>query len=709
MVGELGNELVVNPHTGKWYTVGDNGAEFVDLPKDAIVFDHKKTEKLLGQGFVGARGFAYAMGNAKADGENSKINGGGGYMIGKNPATSKTYTKATKDNTKAVEENKKALEKQKKALEKQKEAYEKESNQLKIYGQAAVSEIEKRITALNKEKDAQDKVYESQIKELEKRKEALQKANDEEDRAIKLAELQDALEKAKANRTVRIYNKNEGFVWRADQQAVSDAQNDLDDQKRQWKNDDILQAVDDEIERINNLKDAYDESIEAQIDDLDNMKEKWNEVISLIGTSWEDYQAQLAAAAEFNGMSLDGMAGALDGYKESVLANMQEIGATSAEIDKVTEAIEAMEEASSGSSGGGGSGGDDSDAQAMGEDDGSGIGKLAYTLKQAGGVSDETAQKMQNLRDQIVTLGDETNALRDKEAELVLSSADISASAEDRRDKMIQLGIVQGQIAENEAQLNDLSAQYVETIGNETTATDEARQTAADSLNQLVDAYGMSYEGIFSKVDEYVQKLIDSGAASEEQFSSMSSTIGVFSEEAVSYLDAAGTGCDGLASKVQSMAYSIVSSCNSAIGALKALSAAQGSTRNAGLAPLARYATGVIGAATTHIAITDEQGPEIKLRKPAAGNYSLVERGTSIIPAEPSANIWKMGLDPEQFISQHMPQRSIKSVEITQPDASGVSVSVGDIQMYGVNDVESFGRVIHERVGTIFAQEFSRR
>lgn len=709
LVGELGNELVVNPHTGKWYTVGDNGAEFVDLPKDAIVFDHKKTEKLLGQGFVGARGFAYAMGNAKADGENSKINGGGGYMIGKNPATSKTYTKATKDNTKAVEENKKALEKQKKALEKQKEAYEKESNQLKIYGQAAVSEIEKRITALNKEKDAQDKVYESQIKELEKRKEALQKANDEEDRAIKLAELQDALEKAKANRTVRIYNKNEGFVWRADQQAVSDAQNDLDDQKRQWKNDDILQAVDDEIERINNLKDAYDESIEAQIDDLDNMKDKWDEVISLIGTSWEDYQAQLAAAAEFNGMSLDGMAGALDGYKESVIANMQEIGATSAEIDKVTEAIEAMEEASSGSSGGGGSGGDDSDAQAMGEDDGSGIGKLAYTLKQAGGVSDETAQKMQNLRDQIVTLGDETNALRDKEAELVLSSADISASAEDRRDKMIQLGIVQGQIAENEAQLNDLSAQYVETIGNETTATDEARQTAADSLNQLVDAYGMSYEGIFSKVDEYVQKLIDSGAASEEQFSSMSSTIGVFSEEAVSYLDAAGTGCDGLASKVQSMADSIVSSCNSAIGALKALSAAQGSTRNAGLAPLARYATGVIGAATTHIAITDEQGPEIKLRKPAAGNYSLVERGTSIIPAEPSANIWKMGLDPEQFISQHMPQRSIKSVEITQPDASGVSVSVGDIQMYGVNDVESFGRVIHERVGTIFAQEFSRR
>lgn len=709
LVGELGNELVVNPHTGKWYTVGDNGAEFVDLPKDAIVFDHKKTEKLLGQGFVGARGFAYAMGNAKADGENSKINGGGGYMIGKNPATSKTYTKATKDNTKAVEENKKALEKQKKALEKQKEAYEKESNQLKIYGQAAVSEIEKRITALNKEKDAQDKVYESQIKELEKRKEALQKANDEEDRAIKLAELQDALEKAKANRTVRIYNKNEGFVWRADQQAVSDAQNDLDDQKRQWKNDDILQAVDDEIERINNLKDAYDESVEAQIDDLEAMKDKWDEVISLIGTSWEDYQAQLAAAAEFNGMSLDGMAGALDGYKESVIANMQEIGATSAEIDKVTEAIEAMEEASSGSSGGGGSGGDDSDAQAMGEDDGSGISKLATTLTNAGMASGVAAERMQQLAEEIQKVGESNEELHAREAELCDQISNGNLTTSERISAMTELGAVQKDIAAGEQEMSDKSAEYLEILGNQTDATEESKQIAVDTLTGLTEQYGISYDEIFSILDTYINKGIETNSLSSETYTSMSDTVALFAESVKSNMSDIGSSMDDVLSKAQQMAQGIQDACNNAIQNIHKMKTEQAKIAGYSGSASIRYATGVLNAATTHIAITDEQGPEIKLRKPAAGNYSLVERGTSIIPAEPSANIWKMGLDPEQFISQHMPQRSIKSVEITQPDTSGVSVSVGDIQMYGVNDVESFGRVIHERVGTIFAQEFSRR
>ena len=32
LVGELGREIVVDPRTGKWYTVGDNGAEFRDIP-----------------------------------------------------------------------------------------------------------------------------------------------------------------------------------------------------------------------------------------------------------------------------------------------------------------------------------------------------------------------------------------------------------------------------------------------------------------------------------------------------------------------------------------------------------------------------------------------------------------------------------------------------------------------------------------------------
>ena len=61
LVGELGQELVVA--NGRWYTVGDAGAEFVKLPKNAIVFNHKQTEALLQNGYVTGRGTAYASGS----------------------------------------------------------------------------------------------------------------------------------------------------------------------------------------------------------------------------------------------------------------------------------------------------------------------------------------------------------------------------------------------------------------------------------------------------------------------------------------------------------------------------------------------------------------------------------------------------------------------------------------------------------------------
>lgn len=67
LVGELGQELVVDPHSGMYYTVGDRGAEMVDLPKDAIIFNHKQTESLLKHGYVTGRGKAYASGTAHAN------------------------------------------------------------------------------------------------------------------------------------------------------------------------------------------------------------------------------------------------------------------------------------------------------------------------------------------------------------------------------------------------------------------------------------------------------------------------------------------------------------------------------------------------------------------------------------------------------------------------------------------------------------------
>lgn len=68
LVGELGQEIVVDPHTGRWYTVGDKGAEFTNIPKGAIVFNHKQTESLLANGYVAGRASALASGTAMVTG-----------------------------------------------------------------------------------------------------------------------------------------------------------------------------------------------------------------------------------------------------------------------------------------------------------------------------------------------------------------------------------------------------------------------------------------------------------------------------------------------------------------------------------------------------------------------------------------------------------------------------------------------------------------
>ena len=50
LTGELGTEIVVRD--GNWFTVGDNGAEFVNLKKGDIVFNHKQAQELLENGYV---------------------------------------------------------------------------------------------------------------------------------------------------------------------------------------------------------------------------------------------------------------------------------------------------------------------------------------------------------------------------------------------------------------------------------------------------------------------------------------------------------------------------------------------------------------------------------------------------------------------------------------------------------------------------------
>lgn len=101
LFGELGTEIIVDPNTGTWHTVGDHGAEFAYLPKGAIVFNHKQTESLLKYGHVAGRGKSYASGTAM-------VTGGGKWK--KPGSTSSSSSGSTTKSTTTYRETKTTTE-----------------------------------------------------------------------------------------------------------------------------------------------------------------------------------------------------------------------------------------------------------------------------------------------------------------------------------------------------------------------------------------------------------------------------------------------------------------------------------------------------------------------------------------------------------------------------------------------------------------------
>lgn len=94
LVGELGPEILVRG--SRYTTIGDRGAEFVNLKRGDIIFNSKQSEELLRNGYVtsgGGRaqvyleGSSYAYGSAYANGGRLPVPGTGGYATAhKQPA-----------------------------------------------------------------------------------------------------------------------------------------------------------------------------------------------------------------------------------------------------------------------------------------------------------------------------------------------------------------------------------------------------------------------------------------------------------------------------------------------------------------------------------------------------------------------------------------------------------------------------------------------
>lgn len=628
LVGELGYEVVVNPHSGKWYTVGEHGAEFVNLPKDAIVFDHQKSEELLKNGFVGARGMAMAEGNAYPGGSDTVR--GGGNKPENNPVTSTTFQKnakaaaATATATEAAQKNlerieaeadavKEAYEAQKKALEKQKkelesikdsleseqktldgivktitaridkeidrlehqwddlkEQLEDEKNNLDAAMNGATYLIEKRTKALQKEQEALEDSYQPRIDALQDELDKLNETNDAQEKAIELARKKAAMDAAKANRSVRVYREGKGFVWEADESEVKSTEEDYNDALRQKEHEDAQKALEDQKAALEKELEDKKQELQDKIDAYDEYKDKLSE-----GQNEYTNSKNVAILRQLYGANADQM-----------ILNMDQ-----AMIDKIT--TDYMNNMSN----------TDHVENQIKENQ-----KLIDQLEDYKSKWEEVADAYETEQNRINTVA---RLGADWEEKILGQRTDV---LDDFKNHYID---ILRQIEEKTAEINDLSLK-IEVV-------EEEYQTKSDELDKEKKA-----------------------AQAEVKTTKSSST--------------------------------------------------------------SNHATGIMNVAAFERARVDEAGPEIVVRQPEAGRYTSLEVGDGVVPGNLTRRLFSAAINPEAFVESAILKRMGNvNAELASAGSSGVHIGDINIVMNGVNDVENFGRILHQNIGSIMAQEFSKR
>ena len=192
LVGELGREIVVDPGSGTWHTVGDNGAEFTYIPAGSIVFNHLQSESLLERGFVNSRakGMSNVTGTAMVTGHipikqaniasgNTTYKGSSGSSSGSsssggsssgstaayraNTNSVNANTSATDSNTKSAKESKSTIDFVKIKLDRLANTFEYAANQITDYVSSAfkTAVLKKQMKIIDKQLTANQEAYDT--------------------------------------------------------------------------------------------------------------------------------------------------------------------------------------------------------------------------------------------------------------------------------------------------------------------------------------------------------------------------------------------------------------------------------------------------------------------------------------------------------------------------------------------------------------------
>ena len=550
---------------------------------------------------------------------------------------------------------------------------ENKSNDLKIQGDAWIDVIDKRIDALNEENDAQE-------------------------RAIELAKLQDEYERAKANKTVHVYGgRGQGFVWKADENAVREAGQNLSDKQREYKKKD-------EIDRLNKLKD------------------KVQEANSLIGTSWDDYQKKLKYTAEFEAMTFEQMEGHYDGFKNSILDNMRDIQSATnvsdaiTNLEKLINTLKTLNDVITFFTSGGVS------------TDGGGIFGLFNQIKNiftgesgnfdlGGGFKkmfDGAAKAVSDGWNWIT--GKNRKSFNDliswNNAKLKIIGRDVSVgtrSIEGTSSNFFDrlLSATNGNLWDISGIFNSVSDAisgktgnlFTDIIGFFTNGFSTANNVANGGLLNIVDTIGSMF-GPIAAGAQSIGSAISSGVVSffPSIFAGLGTLVTSVGGAMAAMMQAIAAALASIPVAGWIAAAAAVAGAVALIATIASIASNVSSTQVDEPTPAfqaKKYAKGTRGVKKGQIANVDEKGEELIVRNPDQGRMTYLEKGDGVIPAKETDNLMAIGANPEGWLAKGL-------AEMTGSAAAGAGMSAKgpNAQLSGAAAAAAAG------VGSVFKDEY---
>ena len=568
-------------------------------------------------------------------------------------------------------------------------------NDLKLWGEAMTEDIDKRIEALNKQK------------------EALEKANDEEERAITLAKLKAELEKARTQRTVRKLTSN-GYEWVADESAVKEAKDNLSDQQREWRKEDAEKAIDDQIDKLNELKDKY------------------SEAMNLIGTSLDDYNKKLRYAAQIQDMTFSEMEGRVDEYKNKIIASFTNVAPVSG-IQNLISNIESLINT---------------------------LTKLnnVYSWAKTGEYKDLGTTGLWNTIKGFFNKGKSENVNKSFKDTLNAAKKALNAGKKELTDTATTgaSDVIHATIN----QIKTSSSGLIDTFGgiwekikagaqslfNGSGSGGGIVSTVVDGFKTIGNAVGKSKIG--STLIKGAGKLVAGASGLIETAGTALAAAGPY---AIPIAAAAGLGIysgvkgikhqkeiwsnkdDGFGKKaIKSVASffwdispigGIVNLCKDIFGKNKEIA---DNTKNNGKDNQSSGTTSsgegiVIGNIKGKKAggsrsikqsgryNVDERGPELLVRQPVSGRYTYLETGDGVVPADITSRLFDMGGNPERWFTEQM-ERNAGISNVQNRTVEGDKITIGDIYIQNpVGGVDDLAREINQRMPAMFKQIQSKR